>query len=236
MPWGRVEVSVLSLAPFPISPPHVLPYLLQVEMVLGMMWEQFGTPAKSKQGCSTWHPSSFTGVVFDDALAVIKQLEGKNHTALWITETCHSIVGSHCRTQSSTWLGQELLLSEVVQLMWGPHLAPCCQRTGDPFLCQKHQRSAWGYFGTQHCPLCTFLPVSLPWLLLQAGVGWVDPPSPPFSSPSHQAHTEMVGRGTPGSPSHSLLNRPCHPRAAGAAQLTFLHTSSLGFPQYNAAH
>lgn len=98
MPWGRVEVSVLSLAPFPISPPHVLPYLLQVEMVLGMMWEQFGTPAKSKQGCSTWHPSSFTGVVFDDALAVIKQLEGKTilpcglqrrATASWVATAGH---------------------------------------------------------------------------------------------------------------------------------------------------
>lgn len=32
----RAEVNVLSLAPFSISPPHVLPYLLQVEVVLGM--------------------------------------------------------------------------------------------------------------------------------------------------------------------------------------------------------
>lgn len=66
----------------------------------------------------------------------------------------HSIMG--------TWLGQELLLSDVMQLIWGPHLAPSCQRTADPFLCQDHQLSAWGYFGTQHRPRCTFLPVSLP--------------------------------------------------------------------------
>lgn len=55
---------------------------------------------------------------------VSKQLEGKKPTALWITELRHSIVGSHCRGQSSTWLGQELLLSVVVQLIWGPHLSP----------------------------------------------------------------------------------------------------------------
>lgn len=71
MLWGRAEVSVLSLASFPISPPCVLPYLLQVEVVLGMIWEQFGTPAGSKQGCSTWHPSSFIGVVFRGALALV---------------------------------------------------------------------------------------------------------------------------------------------------------------------
>lgn len=75
----------------------------------------------------------------------------------------------------------------------------------DPLLCQDHssQQNTWGYFGTQHSRMCTFLPVSLPSLLLHTGMGWADRPSPPFSSPSHQAHTEMVGRGTPGSPSHT---------------------------------
>lgn len=63
--------SPWSLSPFPISPPHVLPYLLQVKMALGMMWGQFGTAARSKQGCSTWHPSSFIGVVFHGVLGLV---------------------------------------------------------------------------------------------------------------------------------------------------------------------
>lgn len=42
-------------------------------------------------------------------------------------------MGSHCRGQSSTWLGQELLLSDVVQLIWGPRLAPS---SGPPELWQ----------------------------------------------------------------------------------------------------
>lgn len=71
MPQERAEVSVLSLTPFPICPPHVLPYLLQVKMVLGLMWGQFGAPARNKQGCSTWHPSSSIEAVFHGVLALV---------------------------------------------------------------------------------------------------------------------------------------------------------------------
>lgn len=61
---------------------------------------------------------------FPRGSGISKQLEGKKHTVLCIIEMCHSIMGSHCKGQSSTWLGQELLLSDMVQLIWGPHLPP----------------------------------------------------------------------------------------------------------------
>lgn len=53
-----------------------------------------------------------------------KQLGGKKHADLWASGLRHSILGNRCRGQSSTWLGQERLLSDEVQLIWRAHVGP----------------------------------------------------------------------------------------------------------------
>lgn len=146
VPGERVWVSVCPpqfLSPLPMAPSHTLPSPLQLRAVPGTTWGQFGTPARGEQGCSC-QPSLIAsqqlgGGVFCGVLEAGKQLGGEKQAGLQASGICHSILGSHCRGQSSAWLGQELPLSEGVQLIWGLHMAP---RSGPA--------EPW-----QHPPLCT---------------------------------------------------------------------------------
>lgn len=157
-----------------------------------------------------------------------KQLEGKKHTALCITEMCHSIMGSHCRGQSSTWVGQ---------LIWGPHLPPppkdripSCART------TALSKIPGGILGLSIVACAPFCLSAFPHF--SSTLGWGGQIVPHHPSPPHP--TRLTRRwwvgAHQGHPATRLLNQPCHPWAAGATHLTFLCTSSLGFPQYNGAH
>lgn len=147
---------------------------------------------------------------------------------------CRCTPGGHCRGQNGTWLGQELLLSDGVQLIWGPHTVPGSgpAELRQPLLLCLH----WGQ-GSSHLPKeSRSLPVMGPpalspggilgpglprhlaqsrvhlsaHLLLHAGVRWAGPSHlPALLHPSRLPWSQ----GTP----RSLSHNPTEPAPAPTA-------------------